>query len=58
MARYTLKVYPTGLGREVYRTMEISGKDTLDQLCEFILESFEFIHEHLRFNVLIFELLQ
>ena len=25
----------------------ISGKDTLDDLCEFILESFNFIHEHL-----------
>ena len=45
--RYTLKVYPAGMGREVYRTIEISGKDTLDQLCEFILETFDFIHEHL-----------
>ena len=47
MKRYTLKVYPAGRGREVYRTMEISGKDTLDQLCEFILASYDFIHEHL-----------
>ena len=45
--RYTLKIYPAGRGREIYRTIEISGKDTLDRLCEFILESFDFIHEHL-----------
>ncbi len=47
MSRYTLKVYPAGQGRSVYRIMEISGKDTLDRLCEFIMESFDFIHEHL-----------
>ena len=47
MRRYTLKVYPQGLGREVYRTIEISGTETLDRLCEFILESYDFIHEHL-----------
>lgn len=47
MAKYTLRVYPAGLGRTVYRTIEISGKETLDRLCEFILESFDFIHEHL-----------
>ncbi len=47
MSRYTLKVYPAGRGREIYRTIKISGKDTLDRLCEFILEAFDFIHEHL-----------
>ena len=47
MARFTLKVYPAGQGRTVYRTIEISGKDTLDMLCEFILESYNFVHEHL-----------
>ena len=47
MSRYTLKVYPTGQGRTTYRTMKISGKDTLDRLCEFILESYDFINEHL-----------
>ena len=47
MSRYTLKVYPAGQGRTTYRTMEISGKDTLDRLCEFILESYDFIHEHI-----------
>ena len=30
MSRYTFKVYPEGLGRKVYRTMEISGEETLD----------------------------
>ena len=47
MAKYTFKVYPAGQGRTTYRTMEISGKETLERLCEFILESFDFIHEHL-----------
>ena len=47
MARYTFKVYPAGQGRNIYRTIEISGKDTLDRLCEFIIASFDFIHEHL-----------
>lgn len=50
--RYSLKVYPKGLGREVYRIIEISGKDTLDDLCRAILESFDFIDEHLyEFNM-------
>ena len=43
MSRYTLKVYPAGQGRNVYRIIEISGNDTLDRLCEFIMESFDFI---------------
>ena len=47
MSRYTFKVYPAGQGRTVYRTIEISGKETLDRLCEFIMVSFDFIHEHL-----------
>jgi hypothetical protein len=45
--KYTFKVYPSGLGRDVYRVIEISGDKTLDDLCEFILETFDFIHEHL-----------
>mgnify|MGYP001042163891 CR=1 FL=1 len=47
MAKYTFKVYPVGQGRTTYRTIEISGEETLDELCEFILETFDFIHEHL-----------
>ena len=47
MSRYTLKVYPAGHGREIYRTIKISGKETLDRLCEYILDTFDFIHEHL-----------
>lgn len=31
----------------MYKTIEISEKDTLDQLCAVILESFGFIDEHL-----------
>jgi hypothetical protein len=45
--KYTFKVYPSGLGRDVYRLIEISGDKTLDDLCECILETFDFIHEHL-----------
>ena len=47
MSRYTLKVYPAGHGREIYRTIKISGKETLDRLCEYFLDAFDFIHEHL-----------
>jgi hypothetical protein len=45
--QYTLKVYPSGWGREAYRIIEICGKDTLDDLCSAILDSFDFIDEHL-----------
>ena len=45
--QYVLKVYPLGLGREVYRTLEICGDSTLDRLCEAILDAFDFSHEHL-----------
>lgn len=47
MFRYTFKVYPKGRGRDVYRVFTISGEDTLDALCEYILDQFDFIHEHL-----------
>lgn len=47
MKRYTLKVYLTGKGREVYKMIEITEKNTLDQLCAIILESFGFIDGHL-----------
>lgn len=36
--QYVLKVYPLGLGNEVYRTLEICGDSTLDQLCDAIME--------------------
>lgn len=45
--QYTLKVYPAGLGRSVYRTITICGTDTLDQLCMAILSAFDFTAEHL-----------
>ena len=45
--RYSMKVYPGGLGREVYRTIEIYGNETLDELCRVIVESFDFMDEHL-----------
>ncbi len=47
MKRYTFKVYPKGLGREVYRVFTFSGESTLDSLCIEILGQFDFIYEHL-----------
>ena len=45
--QYLMKVYPVGRGREVYRNIEICGDNTLNQLCQIILEAFDFIDEHL-----------
>ena len=45
--QYLMKVYPAGRGREVYRNIEICGDNTLNQLCQIILEAFDFIDEHL-----------
>ena len=45
--QYSMKVYPAGRGREVYRNIEICGDNSLDQLCGIILEAFDFIDEHL-----------
>lgn len=47
MYQYSLKVYPAGWGREVYRNIEICGDNTLNQLCGVILEAFDFTDEHL-----------
>ena len=41
--QYLMKVR----GRDVYRNIEICGNSTLNQLCGVILESFDFIDEHL-----------
>lgn len=45
--QYSIKVYPEGRGRDVYRNIEICGDETLDQLCKTILDAFDFIDEHL-----------
>lgn len=45
--QYSIKVYPAGMGREVYRNIEICGDETLDRLCQIILEAFDFVDEHL-----------
>ena len=45
--QYSMKVYPAGRGRDVYRNIEICGAHTLDQLCEVILDAFDFIDGHL-----------
>lgn len=45
--QYTLKVYPNGQGHSVYRVIEISGKNTLNDLCSEILSAYDFTDEHL-----------
>ncbi len=45
--KYTLKVYPKGESRSVYRALEISGDDTLNRLCGAILDASNFIDEHM-----------
>ena len=45
--QYSMKIYPAGRGRDVYRNIEICGNSTLNQLCQVILEAFDFIDEHL-----------
>lgn len=45
--KYTLKVFPAGAGREVYRVIEISGEHSLNDLCGIILSAFDFVDEHL-----------
>ncbi len=45
--QYTLKVYPAGMGLQAYRVMEVCGEDSLDHLCAYIMESFDFTMEHM-----------
>ena len=45
--KYTLRVYPDGMSRQVSRVIEIGGDETLDDLCSVILDSFDFDHDHL-----------
>lgn len=45
--QYSMKIYPAGMGREVYRNIEICGDRTLDQLCRAIMEAFDFMDEHM-----------
>lgn len=47
MINYTFKVYPKGRGREVFRVFTMSGEYTLDDLCGYILDEFDFSNEHL-----------
>lgn len=35
--QYSMKVYPAGRGRDVYRNIEICGDESLDRLCGIIL---------------------
>ena len=45
--KYTLKIYPKGMGKAVYRVIEICGEETLDDLCDEILLAYDFCNEHL-----------
>ncbi|MCD8069116.1 MAG: plasmid pRiA4b ORF-3 family protein [Lachnospiraceae bacterium] len=47
MKQYTLKVYPKGWGRECWRVIHISGKETLDKLCGVIIDAFDFEDGHM-----------
>jgi hypothetical protein len=52
MAKYTFKVYPKGMGREVWRVIEFAGDWSLDILCMDILHAFDFDSDHLyEFNM-------
>ena len=35
--KYSMKVYPAGRGRDIYRNIEICGDESLDRLCGIIL---------------------
>ena len=45
--QHLLKVYPVGRGREVYRNIQICGDSTLNNLCQVIIDSFDFTDDHL-----------
>lgn len=45
--QYTMKIYPAGRGRDIYRNIEICGNSTFNQLCAVILKAFDFIDGHL-----------
>ena len=45
--RYTLKIYPKGMGRDAYRVIEISDNRKLSTLAEEILDAFDFDFDHL-----------
>ncbi len=45
--QYSLKIYPAGRGRDIYRNIEIWGNSTLDLLCEVIIKAFDFDSDHL-----------
>lgn len=47
MVQYKLKVYPLGLGQEVYRIFNICDKDSLEKLCDLIVDSFGCEEMHL-----------
>ncbi len=45
--QYRLKVYPAGLRHKLCRNLEIFRQDTLDRLCDAVLEAFAFSKEQL-----------
>jgi hypothetical protein len=52
MNKYTFKVYPKGMGREVWRVIEFAGDLSLDMLCMVILHAFDFDSDHMyEFNM-------
>ena len=49
--QYTMKIYPAGRGRDVYRNIEICGNSTLNQLCQIILEAFNSIQTGMKMSL-------
>lgn len=44
---YTLKIYPYGMARTCYRTLQVDGSSEFDELAGDILNAFDFDFEHL-----------
>lgn len=44
---YTLKIYPYGMARTCYRTLQVDGSSEFDELTGDILNAFDFDFEHL-----------
>lgn len=49
--QYTMKIYPAGRGRDVYRNIEICGNSTLNQLCQIIQEAFNSIQTGMKMSL-------
>lgn len=44
---YTLKIYPYGMARTCYRTLQVDGRRQFDDLARVILNAFDFDFDHM-----------